>query len=142
MQVFRLGAASPAANAPLLEQLAAGRHEIAGLMGCISYSHHKLSDGMLAACPEAVGRFMDSLSADLQPLVRVLPAGGTIRPARWVPGTHNQENTNGHTYPKNRARLNTGCFSAGGLPQGCGAVPGQPQRRPAAAGASTLNPPP
>ena len=40
-------------------------------MGCASFAHHKLSDGMLAACPEAVQQFLDSLSADLQPLVPI-----------------------------------------------------------------------
>ena len=68
-QVFKLGASSPAASALLFEQLAARRHEIADLMGHDSYAHYQLSDGMLAACPEAVTQFLDTLGEDLRPQV-------------------------------------------------------------------------
>ena len=70
-QVFKLGASSPAANALLFEQLAARTHEVADLMGHGSYAHYQLSDGMLAACPEAVTQFLDTLGEYLRPQVRL-----------------------------------------------------------------------
>jgi Zn-dependent oligopeptidase len=70
------GYSSPASNRLLLAELITGRHELAQLLGAVSYAHYQADAATLAGSPEAVATFLQDLSAQLRP---------EVESRRWPP---------------------------------------------------------